>query len=146
MFDYALTTASLRLSGNMTSSGHVSASAFYGDGSNLSNIGTFPFNGNAVIRTLLLIVGFCDTLVGCWVLSYYSAIVEQLTRILSEFSTNQSKYVWCWHVDTITLHPHNFRTPLHHYPSYTYNTYITHILSIQPTPNPIPDSRTVYQS
>ena len=48
-FDYTLGTPQLFLSGNMTSSGHVSASAFYGDGSNLSNIGTFPFNGNAVI-------------------------------------------------------------------------------------------------
>ena len=46
-FDYA--NNQLVLTGNMTSSGHVSASTYYGDGSNLSNVGTFPFSGAAVI-------------------------------------------------------------------------------------------------
>ena len=48
-FDYV--TNQLYLSGNMTGSGHVSASFFYGDGSNLTNIdgSGFPFSGSAVI-------------------------------------------------------------------------------------------------
>tara|TARA_E500000318_G_C3521178_1_gene196468 strand:- start:56 stop:856 length:801 start_codon:yes stop_codon:yes gene_type:complete len=46
-FDYA--NDQLILTGNMTSSGHVSASAYYGNGSNLTDIGTFPFSGSAVI-------------------------------------------------------------------------------------------------
>ena len=48
-FDYTLATPQLFLSGNMTSSGHVSASAFYGDGSNLAGVASFPFSGAAVI-------------------------------------------------------------------------------------------------
>ena len=55
MFDYSLPTASLRLSGNMTASGHVSASTFYGNGSNLSNISTFPYTGDAVITGSLTV-------------------------------------------------------------------------------------------
>ena len=47
IFDYA--NNQLVLTGNMSSSGHVSASTYYGDGSNLSNVGTFPFSGAAVI-------------------------------------------------------------------------------------------------
>ena len=46
-FDYD--NDQLVLTGNMTASGHVSASSYYGDGSNLTNIGTFPFTGDAVI-------------------------------------------------------------------------------------------------
>jgi hypothetical protein len=46
-FDYV--TNQLYLSGNMTASGHVSASTFYGNGANLSGIASFPYNGNAVI-------------------------------------------------------------------------------------------------
>lgn len=57
MFDYAATTASLALSGNMTSSGHVSASAFYGNGANLSGVATFPYSGNAVINGNLNVTG-----------------------------------------------------------------------------------------
>ena len=52
-FDYA--TSQLSLTGNMTASGHVSASTFYGDGSNLSNISPFPYNGNAVITGSLTV-------------------------------------------------------------------------------------------
>ena len=48
-FDYSLATPQLFLSGNMTSSGHVSASAFYGDGTNLEGVSSFPYTGNAVI-------------------------------------------------------------------------------------------------
>tara|TARA_B100000287_G_scaffold175185_1_gene165195 strand:- start:1801 stop:2610 length:810 start_codon:yes stop_codon:yes gene_type:complete len=48
-FDYTLATPQLFLSGNMTSSGHVSASVFYGDGTNLQGVSSFPYNGNAVI-------------------------------------------------------------------------------------------------
>ena len=55
-FDYTLSTPQLYLSGNMTASGHVSASTFYGDGSNLTNVGSgqgFPFSGAAVITGTL---------------------------------------------------------------------------------------------
>ena len=54
-FDYVLTPPQLFLSGNMTSSGHVSASTYYGDGSNLDNISPFPHNGNAVITGSLTV-------------------------------------------------------------------------------------------
>ena len=53
-FDYA--NSQLVLTGNMTASGHVSASFFYGDGSNLTNVGSgegFPFTGDAVITGTL---------------------------------------------------------------------------------------------
>tara|TARA_Y100000114_G_scaffold153273_1_gene172926 strand:+ start:688 stop:1500 length:813 start_codon:yes stop_codon:yes gene_type:complete len=56
MFDYA--NNQLALTGNMTASGHVSASAFYGDGSNLTNVGAgagFPFTGHAVITGSLTV-------------------------------------------------------------------------------------------
>ncbi len=46
-FDYA--NNQLVLTGNMSASGHISASTYHGDGSNLSNIGTFPFSGSAII-------------------------------------------------------------------------------------------------
>ena len=50
----------LTLDGNISSSGYVSASTFYGDGSNLTGVGTdpFPYTGNAVITgSLQLSVG-----------------------------------------------------------------------------------------
>ena len=56
-FDYAAGTPILALSGNMTSSGHVSASVFYGNGANLSGIASFPYNGNAVINGNLNVTG-----------------------------------------------------------------------------------------
>jgi len=55
-FDYA--NNAVELTGNMTASGHVSASFFYGDGSNLTNVGSgagFPFTGNAVITGTLYV-------------------------------------------------------------------------------------------
>ena len=55
-FDYD--TNQLYLSGNMTGSGHVSASFFYGDGSNLTNVGSgagFPYSGSAVITGSLYV-------------------------------------------------------------------------------------------
>ena len=54
-FDYV--TNQLYLSGNMTASGHVSASTFYGNGANLSGIASFPYNGNAVINGNLNVTG-----------------------------------------------------------------------------------------
>lgn len=51
-------TNQLYLSGNMTGSGHISASFFYGDGSNLTNVGSgagFPFSGSAVITGSLYV-------------------------------------------------------------------------------------------
>ena len=54
-FDYTLATPQLFLSGNMTSSGHISASTFHGDGSNLDNISPFPHNGDAVITGSLTV-------------------------------------------------------------------------------------------
>ena len=53
-FDYV--NNQLDLTGNMTASGHVSASFFFGDGSNLTNVGSgegFPFTGDAVITGTL---------------------------------------------------------------------------------------------
>lgn len=55
-FDYA--TNAVELTGNMTASGHVSASFFYGDGSNLTNVGSgmgFPYTGDAVITGTLYV-------------------------------------------------------------------------------------------
>lgn len=48
-FDYTLGTPQLALTGNMTASGHISASTFYGDGTNLEGVSSFPYVGNAVI-------------------------------------------------------------------------------------------------
>ena len=53
-FDYNNST--IELTGNMSASGLVSASFFYGDGSNLTNVGSgegFPFTGDAVITGTL---------------------------------------------------------------------------------------------
>ena len=52
-FDYA--NNQLDLTGNMTASGHVSASAFYGDGSNLEGVDSFPYTGDAVITGSLTV-------------------------------------------------------------------------------------------
>ena len=54
-FDYTVATPILYLSGNMTASGHVSASQFYGNGANLEGINAFPHNGNAVITGSLTV-------------------------------------------------------------------------------------------
>lgn len=54
-FDYTLATPQLELTGNMTASGHVSASAFYGDGTNLQGVSSFPYNGDAVITGSLTV-------------------------------------------------------------------------------------------
>jgi len=54
-FDYTLGTPQLFLSGNMTASGHVSASEFYGDGTNLSGIASFPYTGDVVITGSLTV-------------------------------------------------------------------------------------------
>ena len=56
-FDYAPATPVLRLSGNMTASGHVSASAFFGDGAGLEGVSSFPYNGHAVINGNLNVTG-----------------------------------------------------------------------------------------
>ena len=50
-----MATPQLFLSGNMTASGHVSASAFYGDGTNLAGVSSFPYTGNAVITGSLTV-------------------------------------------------------------------------------------------
>ena len=53
-FDYS--SSQLVLTGNMSASGHISASFFHGDGSNLTNVGSgqgFPFTGDAVITGTL---------------------------------------------------------------------------------------------
>lgn len=53
-FDYD--SSQLVLTGNMSASGHISASYFHGDGSNLTNVGSgqgFPFTGDAVITGTL---------------------------------------------------------------------------------------------
>lgn len=55
IFDYTLTTPQLALTGNMTASGHVSASSFYGNGENLTGISTFPHDGDAVITGSLIV-------------------------------------------------------------------------------------------
>lgn len=52
-FDYA--NSQLALTGNMTASGHISASAFYGDGSNLEGVDSFPYTGDAVITGSLTV-------------------------------------------------------------------------------------------
>ena len=57
MFDYAAATASLSLTGNMTGSGHVSASQFFGNGAGLTGVATFPYEGNAVISGNLTVTG-----------------------------------------------------------------------------------------
>lgn len=54
-FDYTLATPQLFLSGNMTASGHVSASTFYGDGTNLQGVSSFPYTGDAVITGSLTV-------------------------------------------------------------------------------------------
>lgn len=54
IFDYD--NSVLELTGDMSASGLVSASFFYGDGSNLTNVGSgegFPFTGDAVITGTL---------------------------------------------------------------------------------------------
>tara|TARA_Y100001938_G_scaffold151137_1_gene246469 strand:+ start:6384 stop:7193 length:810 start_codon:yes stop_codon:yes gene_type:complete len=54
-FDYTLATPQLELTGNMTASGHISASAFYGDGTNLQGVSSFPYDGDAVITGSLTV-------------------------------------------------------------------------------------------
>ena len=54
-FDYTLATPQLDLTGNMTASGHVSASTFYGDGTNLQGVSSFPYTGDAVITGSLTV-------------------------------------------------------------------------------------------
>ena len=54
-FDYTIATASLALTGNMTGSGHISASVFYGDGSSLDGVSSFPYTGNAVVTGSLTV-------------------------------------------------------------------------------------------
>jgi len=56
-FDYAAATASLSLTGNMTGSGHVSASQFFGNGAGLTGVASFPYAGNAVISGNLIVTG-----------------------------------------------------------------------------------------
>lgn len=58
IFDYD--NNQLVLTGNMTASNHISASTFYGDGSNLTGINTgsgFPFTGAASISGSLNVIG-----------------------------------------------------------------------------------------
>ena len=52
-FDYA--NNQLALTGNMTASGHISASTFYGDGTNLQGVSSFPYTGDAVITGSLTV-------------------------------------------------------------------------------------------
>lgn len=47
LFDYDTNT--IELVGNMTASGHVSASYFFGDGNGLTNLNIFPYTGDAEI-------------------------------------------------------------------------------------------------
>ena len=56
-FDYSLATPQLELTGNMTASGHMSASLYYGNGSNLTGISPFPYSGDAVISGNLNVTG-----------------------------------------------------------------------------------------
>ena len=56
-FDYNASPNQLNLVGNMTASGHMSASNFYGNGSNLSGIASFPYTGDAVITGSLNVTG-----------------------------------------------------------------------------------------
>lgn len=89
-FDYTVSTAQLSLTGNMTGSGHVSASAFYGDGSNLDGVSSFPYNGNAVITGSLTVTQ---------AITASNYLIENTTEINSNGSsdfgnTNDDKHIF----------------------------------------------------
>jgi hypothetical protein len=57
---FSITSAGIiLLSGNITSSGNIAASTYYGDGSNLSGIGSvpFPYTGSATVSGSFIISG-----------------------------------------------------------------------------------------